>query len=66
MAKRLAHIDTWRDVGSISMEEKEKEPKMAWAAFERRIAELEARGVAKDRMKASNGASSSSNGFASS
>ncbi len=44
IAKRLAHITTWRDVKSISMEQKRMELEMAWAAFERQIAELEAKG----------------------
>ncbi len=47
IAKRLAHINTWRDVRSISMERKRMELEMTLTTFEREIAELEARGVAK-------------------
>ncbi len=49
IAKRLAHINTWRDVRSISTEQKRMELEMTLTTFEREIAELEARGVAKGR-----------------
>ncbi len=44
IAKRLAHINTWRDVRSIGMEQKRMELEMTLTTFEREIAELKAEG----------------------
>ncbi len=44
IAQRLAHIDTWRDVRSISTEQKRMELEMTLTTFEREIAELKAEG----------------------
>ncbi len=44
IAKRLAHINTWRDVRSISTEQKRMELEMTLTTFEREIAELKAEG----------------------
>ncbi len=44
IAKRLAHIDTWRDVRSIGTEQKRMELEMTLTTFEREIAELKAEG----------------------